>query len=245
MPPEITKIAAAFNRAASSYDEHARVQYKVGCELIKQLMTCHQHFNVVLDAGCGTGLITNLLARNIKYQSIDAIDIAEALLISNHTNFPERTQRSSLDYNNIATLTHRYDLIFSNMALQWSATLSHTLEIFHERLNHHGLLCFSIPLVGTFQEISKSFSLHPLPNFEMIENILFKLGYQMIHSQQKSYLDKFENTLSALRSIKLVGANHTDFRNTIGLRGKGCLTEKPIHHLTYIIGFFIAEKIDG
>jgi malonyl-CoA O-methyltransferase len=242
---EKTKVAAAFNRAASSYDQHARVQYEVGSALIKQLITCHQQFNVILDAGCGTGLITNLLARNIKYQSIDAIDIAEAVLFSNHANFPERTQRTSLDYNKIATLPHLYDLIFSSMALQWSTKLLHTLEIFHKRLNLHGLLCFSIPLLGTFQEISKSFSLHPLPTFETIEKILIKLGYRIIHSQQKSYLDKFENTLAALRSIKLVGAHHTDVRNNIGLRGKGCLTEKPTHQLTYVIGFFVAEKIDG
>jgi malonyl-CoA O-methyltransferase len=233
-------IAEKFNQAALTYDHHANIQARAGFALINHILSIKRYFPNVLDAGCGTGLTSRALASSINYESFLAIDTAEAAL--------QRAAESAgnisylpFNYNDITTAAS-YDLIFSNLALHWSHSLTQTLIILHHALTNKGLLAFSIPLHGTFSEISDCFSTHEFISMTSATALIYQSGYKLRHASQLVYTETFPDTLTALRSIKLTGTSHVRHRRQKSLRSKTCLKQHSHHQLSYVIGFYIAEK---
>src|SRR3990167_7942822 len=107
-------VANAFNKAATTYNQHDDLQTAVGCHLIQQLITIRHDFSDVIDAGCGTGFITTKLANTITFSSLTALDIADALL-QNTRHLPEHIIRRHDSYDHIGINNDKYDLIFSNL----------------------------------------------------------------------------------------------------------------------------------
>lgn len=239
----MSQIALKFNKAKSTYDQFSQPQILAGENLIKQLTSISTQFNHVIDAGCGTGLTTRRLAQSIQYQSFYAIDIAESLL-SEAQNYKDEIHYRLMNYDFIDQNSY-YDLIFANMSLQWSASLLHTLKIFHRALASDGLLAFTVPLQGTFCEIAANYSTYELHSSEQIITILQASGYKLIKESYNTVVNEFPDTLTALRSIKLTGANHVTQKKQKSLRGKSFLQKHECKQLSYVIGYYIVQKQNG
>lgn len=235
-----TAIADKFNRASMTYDQHAVIQACIGENLIQSLCYFRSKFKHVIDAGCGTGYTTRLLANAISFADFDAIDIADLLLAQARESLAD-INYLSLSYDHIVQNADT-DLIFSNMALHWSNSLVHTLKVFYNALDDQGLLAFSIPLRGTFNEIANQFSLQKFFSHDEITKFLADLGFVLISVQQTTYVQNFADTLSALRSIKLTGASYVAERLHHSLRGKEFILQTECTQLSYEIGYFIVEK---
>ena len=115
-----------------------------------------------------------------------------------------------------------------------------TLQTIQSLLKHQATLAFSIPLPGTLAEIDHYYAINTFPTVEDITETLTHNGCTIKAFQYESIQQSFPSTLHALRSIKQVGASHA-VRTHKHLRGKGLL-KHDIRQLTYIIGYFIAEK---
>lgn len=116
-------IAAAFSRAAESYDSAANLQRETGHRLV-QLGQQHTGF-VVLDAGCGTGHFSQhwrLLGKRVI-----ALDLAAGMLDY------ARQQQVADDYllgdiEHIPLPDQSVDICFSNLAVQWCSDLGAGIE---------------------------------------------------------------------------------------------------------------------
>lgn len=230
-------IAAAFNAAATTYNDNDDLQTAAGHQLIQEVSHIRHQFMDVVDAGCGTGFITTKLANTIAYSSFVALDIAEKLL-QQAPYLPTNITRQHGSFNQLGANNEKYDLIFSNLALHWSDNFPDTLRTLQHALNENGLIAFSVPLHGTFTEIENHFSIHAFMKRCDIEDLLNDCGLYLFTSTEHTYAKKFNDTLSALRSIKLTGTNHVNNRRHVTLRGKSHLPD--IQQLTYQVGFFIA-----
>lgn len=231
-------VCRAFNRAAATYDQFASVQTTAGLALIQHLSGSEHNFNHILDAGCGTGTVTSMLANSLPHASLRAIDISSALLdrakkLSNDINWQLQ------DFNDIHT---QHDLIFSNMALHWSRSLPHTFNVLHQALVDDGILAFTLPLSGTFTELSDELSTHDFFTQEQISTLMQESGFHMTHTSCVTYREYFDNTLSALRSIKSTGTCYVNKRRHASLRGKDFLRSLSFIQLTYVTGFFIGIR---
>lgn len=119
-------IAAAFSRAAESYDSAANLQRETGHRLV-QLGQQHTGF-VVLDAGCGTGHFSQhwrLLGKRVI-----ALDLAAGMLDY------ARQQQVADDYllgdiEHIPLPDQSVDICFSNLAVQWCSDLGAALSEFY------------------------------------------------------------------------------------------------------------------
>jgi malonyl-CoA O-methyltransferase len=241
MHPHERNVSHAFNKARATYQQHARVQACVGQQLIQYLLTINNNFCRVVDAGCGPGFITTQLANAIHYQTFHAIDTTRSLLPQ--IDLPATVKCVAMNFNDISATSA--DLIFANMSLHWSHSFTHTLHVLHDALTANGLLAFTIPLHGTFAEISGHFSIQKFTMMKATAELLRNNGFKILFTNQVTYLDHFPDTISALRSIKLTGTHYTGLRKCNTLRGKSFLTQLAISELSYVIGFFIAEKQDG
>jgi len=234
-------IAHAFNLAAASYNKHARIQREVGDKLIHMITSFQSHFDNVVDAGCGTGLVTEQLAREITYTSFTACDISLASLVE-AAILPADIRRMEIDFNELDQVSPHPNLIFANMALHWSTSLADTLSIFHSTLANNGMLAFSIPLIGTFREISNHYSCRDYLTHDQVISLLTNSGFTLLNTCHTTHINCYESTLSALRAIKQTGVSYVTHRLHKSLLGKNHLHQYPVQQLTYITGYFLAMK---
>lgn len=242
---EKIKIKYNFNKACKTYDRHCDVQNKI-CEKTIQLLLNHKnYFETAGDFACGTGESTKQLVSSIQYKKCYGIDFSENLL-NNAKNKLSDVEFILSDFDDSVFEDESLDLIFSNMGLQWSIDLQKTFFVFNHYLKKDGLIAFSLPVDGNFQEIHAQNKIATLTH-ESISELLEKLNLKIIQFENLTYTEEFSDQITALRSIKNVGARLVKSHGfKVGLSRSHIknifLTEKTTT-LTYKIGIYIVGQI--
>lgn len=227
-----------FNRAALTYDQQSTAQQKIGRALLSCLKPLPQQARII-DLGCGTGLTTAELAKQQPYQEFIALDLADQLLIHAAKRLlPLGIRIHHADFDSLVTHAP-YHLIFANMALQWSNNFDQTMRIIKSALSTEGQCAFSLPLTHTFTELKPYFAVHRFMQHETILANLVKLGYRVYATREEKIIEKFTDTLTALRSLKYTGVNFCAQRNTKSL--KKMRFPDHITTLTYHVGFYVLQ----
>lgn len=236
------QIKACFNKAVDTYDNNCNIQLQAGLNLIHHLTYLNLSPNSLIDLGCGTGIMTKLLADKYKnYQQFHAVDIADKLLKKAQEKlatyqifFQEKDFEYFFNNQNIV-----FDLVFSNMALQWSRNISYLLRDIYKNLAVGGVIAFSIPVAGTFKELESTIFFN---EFELINTLLIQHNFKIISSNCVALKAEFPSIIAASRSIKAVGANYCNSdKNNFYQLLQSRKSNQPVN-LTYNIGYFIAVK---
>ncbi len=243
-------VRRCFNKAVSTYDAHCNTQKLIGNTLLNRFLCYTSRVENIIDLGCGTGLITEQLALKFRYKNFYAIDIADKLLLKAKERLtPYGIKTHEGDFNNFSYKDILFDLAFSNMALHWGLRFDQILFTIHQNLVPRGFIAISLPLVGTFSELVFCAKNHFL-SISDISHLLSKVGFEEIEYFSESLVVNFDSVVTALKTIKAVGANYTLEKLHKSLRGKSFLTEHVnllqrsdgMFSLTYRIGYFIARK---
>lgn len=227
-----------------SYDQYCYLQTTVGKQLINFIKPHIQQSQHTIDLGCGTGIVTQILLQALKHVDFHALDISTCLINKTKARLINtNTQIYEADFDALPTYAHGFNLMFSNMALQWSVHLHETLKQLSMKILPKGIIAFSIPLAETLTEIRMHYALNNFPSELLINAQLKNSGHEIIFFHKDKFIFYFDNTLAALKSIKHVGANFVNHREHKGLRGKSFIQRADLKQLTYVIGYFIARKI--
>ncbi len=70
------QVQKNFSQNAVTYDQYAVVQKEMAWKLLLKIRRTGQCFQNILEIGCGTGFLTELLAREYPLAQITATDIA-------------------------------------------------------------------------------------------------------------------------------------------------------------------------
>lgn len=234
------QVKRHFNKANKTYDQHCGLQQSTGEKLIGLTRPLISHINHIIDLGCGTGLTTEKVAHAFSYRTFHALDIAKELLNKTKQRLPSIVIHES-SFDDLPD--QHFDLIFSNMALQWSQDLSHTLATIKSRLSPKGLLVFSIPLAGTLIELKHNYALNHFFSDNDVQRYLQQHELTLLEQKIEKISLHFDTLFSALKSIKNVGANYTGRKLHTGLRGKTLLNKRMAQRLTYVIGYYIVKNL--
>lgn len=241
------QIKKKFNRAAETYDHHCRVQRLVCEELIFYLQQQGCNSSFIGDYACGTGVSTHCLASHFSYRHLYAIDVADQLLNKAKLKFQSTAITWVLsDFDLPCVPAERLTLAFSNMGLQWSPCLEHTIATLASQLQAEGTLAFSLPLPGTFEEI-QAYARNTFLESQTILMYLKNQGFSSLFFRESSFIEKFDSMRAALQSIRGVGANGVLASHAREGLGALSMLRKQLHfvetaQLTYRIGYFIAKK---
>ncbi|MDF1759290.1 MAG: methyltransferase domain-containing protein [Coxiellaceae bacterium] len=243
--PTSHAIARCFDKAASTYDSYAHIQRRACRLLLQSLKSLTVSSGPIIDIGCGTGLSTQALAQYYPNQSLTGIDISSGLLQVAIQRLKNQTViLKNSDFDTSSSYHDKYTLMFSNMALQWSNNLSSTLALLKNHLQPQGVIAFSAPLPNTFIQLNYTHKQTLLPHSEII-SCLDSSGFELYHTQNKHWIENHKNALAAMRSIKAIGANHT---NTIAPNSNFSFVRQALGNtdahkpfeLSHEIGFYIA-----
>ncbi len=190
-----------FAKKLESYNENAKIQKRMAEILLSYVE--NKSPQKILEIGCGTGFLSELVSKNLIFENFIAVDIVEDCKtyieqISNKIIFIPQDIEEFLKENN-----DTFDLIISNASLQWLESFEDTIKTLKERLNPNGELVFSTFGNENFREIYhvigttlKYYSLNELKEMFPDSNI-----YPEIH------IMAFENPKEVLKHLQLTGVN--------------------------------------
>lgn len=152
-----TKVGAAFDRAAGTYDAMARFQHQVSDRLLGLLPVLASSMSQperILDGGCGTGYSQELLARRWPHASLAGCDLS--------LEMARRAQSRGIgcvcgDLERLPFADHSFDMAWSSLALQWCRPERAFSEL-RRVLKPGGVLVFASLAPGTLHEIDFAFS---------------------------------------------------------------------------------------
>lgn len=256
-----SKIIAAFNKAAKTYDEFAVLQSEVGEKLLSNINKSKICPVNILDAGCGTAKLMRKLNHIFPNAKIYGIDIAENIISYARYYVPAKNFKficADIEQPPIATGT--IDLIASNLVLHWVSSIGAALKQLNRILAPNGMLFFSVIGTDSLSELSNSWGkiderkhAYDFLSYNHIEQILIDCHFQNIHGEKINHIRQFSSIEELLMEFKMMGGNYQP-DNDRGLYGKAKFVQfKKAYELlrnengklplTYKVYYFKAQKI--
>ncbi len=220
-------VAQSFGRRAGDYSRHAHLQQHTaqalaafvrahgGLPAHKNNDEEHSEQGPVVEIGCGTGLLTELLHQ--PGQPYLATDLAPEMLAQCRARLGEQhgEQRKGLRFAVLDGQTAAFAAppaaIVSNLACQWFADPVAGLARLAQQTP---LLAFSVPLAGSFPEWEAAFAdlgrtsgLLPLPQEQDVLAALAALGPDRLFQNIEERQQHFPSAKAFADSFRLIGAD--------------------------------------
>ena len=144
-------VCQRFSKNLKTYNENAKIQKQMAEKLISMLP--QDNFSKIFEIGCGTGLLTEIVASKLKYNSYFANDIVKdcseyiANIDSQIKFLPGDIEQL------INNIDDSFDLIISNASFQWIENLQEFVLNLIKHLNKNGVLLFSTFGKENYREI--------------------------------------------------------------------------------------------
>jgi len=233
------RVGQRFSRAVASYDEHAVLQREVAQRLIAHIEFTRLKPKRILDIGCGTGYFTGLLRNRFKRAYIVALDLAESMTKAakkKHAHrlpWQEKTQFATADALALPVPDAGFDLVCSNLTMQWVAKPEQMLAEMRRVLAPGGLMLFSTFGRRTLSELRQSLAsikhehaglVLPFPDVTTLGNSLMALPVELPVTDTDLFTLTYPNAMALVRELKAWGASASAISNRPGgLYGRNLL----------------------
>lgn len=226
-------VARAFDRASVSYDAAAALQQRVRNELLQRLDVLRVAPQSILDLGAGTGHATRALKRRFPRALVVAADIAPGMLerARRQSRWLRRFERVQADAYALPFGNGAFDLVFSNLMLQWCDDLDAVFGELARVLKPGGLLLFSTFGPGTLAELREAWgnagdaSNHVNHFFD--PHALGSALLQAALAEPVLDVDRivmgYADVMSLMRELKAIGAHNVTQGRSRGLTGRARL----------------------
>ena len=200
-------IAAAFGRAAQSYSRHDALQRQSADGL--RALLAENTFASVLDAGCGPG--SNSLAWRQTGSVVTAMDLCAPMLEEARRNQAADSYLQA-DIEAIPLADAQFSLVWSHLAVQWCASLPRALAELWRVTQPGGKVAFTTLLNGSLPELNQAWQAvdtQPHANrFLTGQQVNEALSGWQYRCAVQTVTLLFEDALSAMHSLKGIGATH-------------------------------------
>lgn len=226
------KVRRSFDGAAARYDQVAVLQREVGQRLLERLDLIRQVPRSVLDLGSGTGMGTAALGKRYRKARLVALDIAPAMLRYARRRAPwfRRPGYICGDAEALPFAEKGFDLLFSNLTLQWCGNQDRAFREFLRVLRPGGMLMFTTFGPDTLKELRSSWAVvdgytHVSLFFDMhdIGDALLRAGFAEPVMDVERFTLTYEDVFGVMRDLKQMGARNATQGRPRGLTGRSRL----------------------
>lgn len=209
------RIARRFGRAAASYDEHSGLQRHAAQHLAELILrTDLPPAPRILEIGCGTGHLTELLAEQLqrRHASADflATDIAPAMVAACRQRLPGL--RYAVMDGERPTVAGNFDLICTSLTAQWFRDLRGTLVRLAAMLAPGGVLAVTTVGEHTFGEwreahlaLGLQAGTPAFPSAQTLRCLFPAAGQLELEEEQRA--EHQHAPLDFLRTLRAIGAD--------------------------------------
>ena len=207
------KIKYSFNTKASSYDKHSIVQKEVAKRLCNRLSAIKITPSNILDIGCGTGHLLNILSTLFPKARITGLDISLNMLNESHKKNSELDFILS-DAENMPFKNKKFDLIVSSFTLHWCDEVEKIFYDVQRFLKDKGLFLFSTVGPSTLQELRATYlsidneeHTNIFSDMHLYGDSLLKYGFHDPVMDTEKIVIEYTSFRDVLDSLKKTGAN--------------------------------------
>jgi malonyl-CoA O-methyltransferase len=240
-------VRRSFSRAALTYDDAAVLQREVGMRMAQRLDVVRLDPGALLDAGSGTGTALADLALRFPNARRYALDVALPMLaaarlrngaaVSGWGRFASLVgigvrQAAAPDYvcadlQKLPFAAASFDLVWSNLALQWVNDLPHALAEMSRVLRVGGLLSFTTLGPDTLKEIRTSFAgidrhtpVNRFIDMHDVGDMLVHAGFADPVTDMEHLTLTYGDAGAMMRELKALGASNMTVGRPRGLMGR-------------------------
>ena len=231
-PLDKNAIRQSFDRAASSYDQHAVLQREVESRLLERVEFCRYEPEMILDLGCGTGSGSRFLANQFKQANVMALDWAASMLAMVRAADRPDPGTASLhplcaDMHYLPFAPRSVDMIFSSLALQWSYDLPAVFREFRRIMKPNAMLIFTSFGPDTLYELKQAWKtvndlphVNDYPDMHDVGDELLAAGFREPVMDAERLTLEYPDVMSLMRELKAIGAHNVAVKRAQGLTGK-------------------------
>jgi malonyl-CoA O-methyltransferase len=222
-------VAASFGAASASYDAAAQLQAAVREELLSRLALLPAPPRAVLDLGAGTGRAALAIKRRFRRAAVTAADIAAPMVVAarRHSRFWRPIRCVQADARQLPFDDASFDLVFSNLMLQWVQPPDAALAEVRRVLRPGGLLLASSFGPETLQELRLAWAaadagvhVNEFVDMHDLGGALQRAGFAEPVLDVDRHLRHYADAGALMRELKAVGAHNVDARRARGLTGR-------------------------
>lgn len=229
------QVRRAFSRAAHDYDAAAVLQREVCTRMLERLDYIKLQPSRVLDVGSGTGWGTRQLGERYPKAEVTALDIAIGMLqVARGTSgwwkklfAGKRENFLCADVEALPVAPGSFDMVWSNLALQWCNDLPATFVELQRVLRAEGLLIFSSFGVDTLHELRTAFHdvdgynhLNRFADMHDIGDMLVAAGFSDPVMEMERITLTYNDIRAVMQDLKSIGAHNATAGRATGMMGK-------------------------
>jgi malonyl-CoA O-methyltransferase len=200
-------LAARFSEAATHYEEHARMQWRITESLSKHAYPYLTDGKRILDAGCGTGFLKQC------HPNLPVIGLDIAFGMCRESQKWQVTVQADMALLPFAYAS--FDTVFSSMAMQWLKQPEGFLkQLALTVTSKRGVLAFAVPVEGTFQELHAAYHRagisSPVLHFKSVDEwqaLLEQTGWRISLCKSEQEIERLSFT-RLCRQISGIGASN-------------------------------------
>lgn len=148
------RIALIFNRRAEVYDRHAVIQQRMAHRIMQTLEENRVEAGSILELGCGTGYLTQLLSEYFPDAGLVGMDLSKRMVATARERTGNRVRYWVGDVEEEPLGKRCYDLIAANAVVHWLQNPESTLQRLADALQPGGFLVLSVFGPDTLQELA-------------------------------------------------------------------------------------------
>lgn len=230
------QLRRSFERAAGSYDDHAVLQREICARLLERLDYIRIEPQRVLDIGSGTGFGVSGLRQRYPKAELHAIDIAHDMsrATARLSRWRRKVRCVTGDVESLPYADNSFDLLFSNMTLQWCNDVAATMRELMRVLRPGGMLLFTTFGPDTLKELRASWASvddrpHVSPFIDMhdVGDMMIQARFADPVMDMEQVTMTYRDVRELMKDLKGIGAH-----NVQRSRAKGLTTPAGLQQMT-------------
>jgi len=172
----------------------------------------------IIDIGCGPGNSTQILVHKWPDAAVTGIDSSPAMIEKAKKDYPKQNWQI-IDAGK-DEITEKYDIVFSNAAIQWIPDHTKLLKKFYNLLSDNGLIAIQIPLfwdmllgkaiakiatnprwASKTREVKSLFTIH---DYSFYYDLLWAL-FNSVEIWESNYIHVLDSHMAILELIRSTG----------------------------------------
>ena len=228
------RVRQAFDKAADSYDKAAVLQKEVCKRLLEKLDVVQLSPEWILDAGTGTGEAVKPLQKKYKKADVVLLDLSESMLqkaVKQGVMFRKPHQVCG-NIESLPFANQSFDLLFSNLAMQWCNDLGAALTEFKRVLKPGALLQFATfgpdtlkELRASWKKVDEAVHVNSFIDMHDIGDGLLQAGFAEPVMESEIITVNYKEVDTLMQDLRDIGANVTANGHRQGLLTRNMLKQ--------------------
>jgi malonyl-CoA O-methyltransferase len=229
-------MRAAFEKAAPFYDAAAILQQEVANRLVERMDLMSMKPVSILDAGAGTGFVSQLIAERFPKAKITALDLAFNMLkqAKNKHTFKQRWNKQfhyvHAEVENLPFADASVELVISGLTMQWCQDLPKVFKEFKRVLAPGGLLMFSSFGPDTLKELRQCWAevddlahVNAFADLHDVGDALLQSGFADPVMDMEMLTVTYKDVKTVMSDLKQIGAHNVMQGRSHNMTGKNKL----------------------